>query len=156
MTNSRSDGQWWGKDPCRRLNPFPLFFALLLIAVSLVACGKREINSRVSAQTLDGTWRGTVHQSPAGEDASDYPVVMVITTSGGSIDYPTLGCGGSLRRLSGGNTSAQFRENITRGADKCVNGGIISVNLSQGRLSWTYRGQQGGNTYTGNAVLERR
>ena len=109
----------------------------------------------VSAQTIEGTWHGTVHQSPAGE-SSNYPVVMVISAGGGSIDYPTLGCGGSLTRLSGGNTSAQFRENITHGGDRCINGGTISVNLSQGSLSWSYRGQQEGQTYTGSAMLERR
>ena len=32
----------------RRLNPFPLFFALLLIAILLVACDKQKIVARVS------------------------------------------------------------------------------------------------------------
>ena len=107
----------------------------------------------VNVPSLNGTWRGTGHQTPAGPGGADYPVVMVIGAGGGSIDYPSLSCGGSLTRLSGGATSAQFRESITYG--RCVNGGTISVNLVNGRLAWTWTGQEGGTRYTVIAVLER-
>jgi hypothetical protein len=110
----------------------------------------------VSVPTLEGTWRGSGHQSPAGSGGADYPIVMTITNNGGSIDYPSLGCGGSLSRLSGGAGSAQYQEHITHGNDKCVDGGSISVNLVNGRLSWTWVGQQSGQRYTVIAVLERR
>ena len=107
----------------------------------------------VNVPSLNGTWRGTGHQTPAAASGSDYPVVMTISAGGGSIDYPSLNCGGSLTRLSGGGTSAQFRENITYG--RCIDGGTISVNLVNGRLAWTWTGASQGKQYTVIAVLER-
>jgi hypothetical protein len=108
----------------------------------------------VNVPSLVGTWQGVGHQTPAGKTGSDYPVVMNIGGNGGSIDYPSLKCGGSLTRLSGSATSAQYREHITYG--NCLDGGTVSVNLFQGRLSWTWTGQQGGINYNVIAVLERR
>jgi hypothetical protein len=74
---------------------------------------------------------------------------MSITQGGGSIDYPSLSCGGSLTELSNGGTSAEFQEHITYG--KCIDGGTITVNLVNGRLAWTWLGS-GVNVI---AVLER-
>jgi hypothetical protein len=69
----------------------------------------------VNVPSLAGTWRGVGHQSPAPKNGADYPIVMVIGGNGGLIEYPSLRCGGSLTRLSGTATSAQFRERITHG-----------------------------------------
>jgi hypothetical protein len=107
----------------------------------------------VNVPSLVGTWRGVGHQSPAPKGGADYPIVMVIGGNGGSIEYPSLRCGGSLARLSGAATSAQFREQITHG--NCINGGTVSVNLFRGRLSWTWIGQASGKQYSVIAVLER-
>jgi hypothetical protein len=109
----------------------------------------------VSASPLLGTWSGSGHQTPAGARASDYPIVMTLTEGGGSIRYATLNCGGSLIELSRSATSAQYRESITYGADKCINGGTISVNLFRGQLSWTWIGQSGGKQINVVAVLQR-
>jgi hypothetical protein len=79
----------------------------------------------------------------------DYSVVMRIAQDGGSIDYPSLSCGGSLTQLSSSGTSAQFQEHITYG--DCVDGGAITVNLVNGKLAWTWFGS-GINVI---AVLER-
>ncbi len=106
----------------------------------------------VSVPSLTGTWTGSGHQSPAGK-TSDYPIIMMISDDGGSIQYPSLSCGGSLTRLSGDSTSAQYRETITYG--QCINGGTITVRLFQGRLSWTWVGQAGGTQYNVIAVLAR-
>lgn len=108
----------------------------------------------VNVPGLAGTWGGTGRQTPAGPSGSDYPVVMTIGSGGGKIDYPSLGCGGSLSLVSGNPTSAQYRENITYG--KCINGGAVSVNLFRGRLSWSWSGSHAGKQYNVIAVLERR
>jgi hypothetical protein len=107
----------------------------------------------VDAPSLEGTWHGEGHQSPASETGSDYPIAMTISNGGGSIDYPSLGCGGSLALISGSATSAQYRETITYGG--CISGGTVSVNLFQGRLSWTWMGEYEGQQYNVIAVLER-
>ena len=104
----------------------------------------------VNVPSLAGTWRGSGHQSPAG-NSPDYPIVMTISDGGGSNLIPVP----QLRRisywLSGDSTSAQYRETITYG--QCINGGTIGVRLFQGRLSWTWVGRAGGTQYNVIAVL---
>ena len=102
---------------------------------------------------LTGTWRGTGHQTPQGGSNSDYPIVMTMISDAGAIDYPSLGCGGSLARISGNDMSARYHESITYG--KCIDGGAISVKLSQGHLTWAWDGKAGGAQYHVDAVLER-
>jgi hypothetical protein len=120
------------------------------------ACGSEKClifsgeQCRVPVDSLVGTWSGSGHQSGGGLPSSDYPVVMYITRGGGTIEYPSLSCGGSLTELSESGASAQFREHITYG--DCIDSGTISVNLVSGKLAWTWTG-------SGNmsviAVLER-
>ena len=112
----------------------------------------------VSAQSLVGSWRGMGHQTPAGAGGADYLVVMVIASESGnaSIDYPSLSCGGTLTRLSGSATTAQYRENIAYGGNRCTNGGTVTVNLRNGVLAWTWFGVDRGKQYNVIAVLERR
>jgi hypothetical protein len=89
------------------------------------------------ANTLSGTWRGLGHQTGRGE-THNYPVVMRITPDGGSTDYPSLRCGGSLTQLSAGGSMAQFREHITYG--NCLDGGTIDVKLNGSKLDWKWAG----------------
>lgn len=110
----------------------------------------------VERSSLIGTWRGAGHQSPAGPGGADYPIVMTIGPNGASIDYPSLGCGGTLSQVSASGTSAQYRETITRGADKCITGGLVTVNLFRGRLSWTWAGSHQGKQYNVIGVLEAK
>jgi hypothetical protein len=106
---------------------------------------------QATAQSISGTWTGSGHETHTDGKSQDYPIVMVIAAGGGSIDYPSLGCGGSVSQRSGDATSAQYIESITRGRDHCIDGGSITVNLVSGKLAWTWTGQ--GVSVT--AVLER-
>ncbi|MGX7873556.1 hypothetical protein ACVDG5_013000 [Mesorhizobium sp. ORM6] len=110
----------------------------------------------VPAQTLTGTWVGSGHQSPAGDAGADWPIAMTIRDDGASIDYPSLGCGGSLSQTSGDDMSAEFHESITYSQDKCIDGGDITVRFFKGNLSWTWVGQANGQPYNAVAVLARR
>ena len=87
---------------------------------------------QVPVDSLTGTWRGSGHQSGGATLSMDYPIVMYISQGGGSIEYPSLSCGGSLTELSNSGTSAQFQEYITYG--DCLDGGSITVNLVNGKL----------------------
>ena len=113
----------------------------------LVQTGER---CRAPVNSLAGTWSGVGHQSGGGLPASDYPVLMTVAEVGGTIDYPSLGCGGSLVELANSGTSAKYREQITYG--KCLDGGMISVNLIGGKLAWTWTGLGDVNV---TALLER-
>jgi hypothetical protein len=109
----------------------------------------------VSAPSLVGVWRGMGHQSPAGTSGADWSIVMTIAANGASIQYPSLSCGGTLTQLSRDATSAQFRESITYGREKCIDGGSITVRLVNGKLAWTWFGQAKGKQYNAIAVLTR-
>jgi tetratricopeptide (TPR) repeat protein len=49
-----------------------------------------------AADALNGTWTGSGQQTGGGRDPVSYPVVMRLSADGGSTDYPSLSCGGSL------------------------------------------------------------
>ena len=77
---------------------------------------------------LNGTWKGTLNQVPADPQTSSYTVVLTVPSlEKSSVDYPTLKCGGNLSLVRSDNTSATFREKITRGCETCEDGGTILV-----------------------------
>ncbi len=110
----------------------------------------------VNATGLNGIWTGSGHQSPAGAACADWAIAMTIGDGAASIDYPSLGCGGSLTQISRDESSAEYRENITYGQDKCIDGGGITVRFFKGNLSWTWVGQADGQPYNAVAVLSRQ
>ena len=105
---------------------------------------------------MTGTWVGSGHQSPAGDAGADWSIAMTIGDGSASIDYPSLGCGGSLSQTARDATSAEFHESITYGQDKCIDGGDITVRFFKGNLSWTWVGQADGQPYNAVAVLTRQ
>jgi len=109
-----------------------------------------------NAPSLTGTWVGSGHQSPAGQSGADWSIAMTIADSGGSIDYPSLGCGGTLGEISRDDASAQYRESITYGQDKCIDGGTITVRYVNGNLAWSWFGNAQGQPYNAIAVLTRQ
>jgi hypothetical protein len=109
----------------------------------------------VNVPALNGLWRGTGHQSPAGDSGADWTIAMTIGDGGGSIQYPSLSCGGSLTQISRDATSAQYLETITFGQKACINGGTITVRYVNGNLAWSWSGQSGGKQYNAIAVLTR-
>jgi hypothetical protein len=106
--------------------------------------------------TLTGAWAGSGHQSPAGDAGADWSIAMTIKDDGASIDYPSLGCGGSLSQTSRDDISAEYHESITYGRDKCIDGGNITVRFFKGNLSWLWVGQANGQPYNAVAVLKRQ
>jgi hypothetical protein len=101
----------------------------------------REAAAASASEALTGTWTGSGNETRDGAESTSYPVVMRISEGGGSIDYPSLGCGGSLTALSASGEEARFREHITYG--ECVDGGTIEVKLSGGKLDWRWSGGDG-------------
>ncbi|MGP0094735.1 MAG: hypothetical protein ACLPKB_33000 [Xanthobacteraceae bacterium] len=104
-----------------------------------------------AAAEFAGVWRGQGHQLPSGT-ATDWSIEMTIQVNGGNIEYPSLGCGGLLTQVSKNGTSAKYLETITHG-DRCINGGLITVNFLNGKLAWTWVGSAGGIQYTAIALL---
>ena len=116
-----------------------IFCSLFLIVAALPAR---------AADPIVGTWSGTVDQPGAGS----YAAVMELTApDGGSSDYPSLNCGGSL---SGGGSGGvyNFRETITYGRATETSGGCIDGNirmvLQGNRMFWEWTGSwQGESVY---------
>jgi hypothetical protein len=83
-----------------------------------------------------GRWEGTASQP--GSQTGTFSVVMVLERGGGHIDFPSLGCGGTLAPVGGGGSgTALYYENLEYGRDKCVQG--LRVRLSRsgaGTVSW--------------------
>lgn len=73
---------------------------------------------------LEGTLSGTVMQS---DNRANYRVEMKLDGEHGSVDYPSLHCGGTLALLRVERNVYWYRENITYGADHCYDGGMIGL-----------------------------
>lgn len=119
---------------------FPVLLRLLLAAIFTLI----DVQSCLAADPIGGTWRGTVDQPGYGS----YEVVMTLDSAeGGTIEYPSLNCGGSL---SGGGEGGvyQYRETITYGlvdaeGKGCITGGSIRVVLQGDGVFWEWNGSHG-------------
>ena len=95
--------------------------------------------------TARGNWNGV-----ASHEGLKFPIVMRLTSlegvgkdlEVGTIEYPTLSCGGKIMFLGIASGSRYiFREVILRGAAQCVSGGRIEVELIDAnsmRWSWFF------------------
>lgn len=112
-------------------SPFSLagLTACLFLATALAAA---------QAAGLGGSWSGNVTQS---DTRSTYPVEMELYGSTGSINYPTLNCGGKLEFMRAEGGGFIYRENITFGKDHCYDGGTIQISPSPfgDPNSWNWR-----------------
>lgn len=104
------------------------------------------------AQQLSGDWSGTAQQSGPGDQRSQWHARMVLNGSTGQMDYPSLGCGGPLTFVNKNGNIWFYRERITYGADKCIDGGMIAVEPSGDSIQWAWNGSGA----TATAVLNGR
>lgn len=95
-----------------------------------------------------GRWCGEITQA----GVPPYPMVMVLTadqTMGGacgSTEYASIPCGGRLTCIApadGAEGVPRFRENLTSGQDRCVEGGVISIQVQGETMLWEYRRPDG-------------
>jgi hypothetical protein len=105
-------------------------------------------------QEMFGQWRGVGLQNNPDET---WPIELTLESDGsGTISYPSLSCGGELsrERTRGGVTF--YREHITRGVGRCVDGGLAGVYPHGGRLMWFWTAEDTEfPDMTASAVLER-
>ncbi len=118
---------------------------------STVKAALEELGTSPSSRFLTGKWHGTV--------AQDKPVVHTFLVmmelqgaSGGTIDYPTFTCGGSLEFRGFEGSTLSYTEHITYGKDNCVDGGTLKVTLQGNSLGWDWSGE--GITATGTLLGE--
>ena len=103
-----------------------------------------------------GTWTGTVHQNSG---ASNYTVIITITSTGAETDYPELKCGGTLKRVGASKGYVFFMETITRGGKStggsCIDG-AVTVAPAGSSLSWGWVGSYEGQVYVAWSNLVRK
>jgi len=93
-----------------------------LIALSALILASAPAASR--AEGLGGAWQGVVTQNDPPES---YAMEMQLYGAAGNINYPSLSCGGNLQFIRTDGASYWYREHITYGADRCVDGGVIQL-----------------------------
>jgi len=109
----------------RLIRPLTLTLAAILSTPALAGEG------------LTGQWSGSVHQPGFG----DFSISMRLQGStGGTIDYPSIGCGGKLRFLGRSGRSYTYREELDHGVDKCIDFGTVTVTPNGDSLAWTWSG----------------
>jgi hypothetical protein len=88
--------------------------------------------------SLAGTWAGQVHQT-----APVLAVTVRITLTAGSataaIDYPALGCSGSLRAVAGPAGTLTLAQHIAQGRQNCDDGVVTLTVQGTGQLRFTFR-----------------
>jgi hypothetical protein len=99
------------------------------------------INSHAAG--LGGSWEGQVTQT---NPPSNYPMEMKLYGNNGNINYLSLHCGGNLEFIRTDGTSFWYREHLTFGKDKCIDGGTIQLHrLALGDdTSWDWLWEGGG------------
>ncbi|HEX9917816.1 MAG TPA: hypothetical protein VGA87_01550 [Pyrinomonadaceae bacterium] len=128
----------------RRLAAILLIFTCLSPAVC--AQGRR-------GAWLSGTWEGTGYQSD-----TDTTWTMRLSARGGKylIEYPSLNCGGSWKRLSINSRVATFRERIASGQAECVDEGRVVIQRLNGRQIAYRFYRRGSSEVSASAILNRK
>lgn len=114
---------------------YPFAIAALILLLFSASAGAQEVES------INGAWSGNGRQTPiSAAGLAHHAIAMTISGNGGTVGYPDMHCGGMIERVGDGGTSGTFREHITYGADKCADGGTITVHVHDGQLDWAWSG----------------
>ena len=116
----------------------PKTIGAIVLATALAAAA-----TPASAQTLSGHWSGVVSQTGPDGRSDSYVAVLVLAGAAGTIDYPTLECGGDVAFVSKSGSASVYRETITHGQG-CLPGGDITVQPGgPASVVWSWAGQPG-------------
>jgi CubicO group peptidase (beta-lactamase class C family) len=85
-----------------------------------------------------GRWSGAGIQVDWLGNPLEVPRIIVVFDGqgGGTIDYPSLGCAGTLTRIGASGEVVEYRETLTSGSDKCPSGASVSFRAAGDR--WVY------------------
>ena len=98
-----------------------------------------------SNDALFGNWRGSVSQPGYGS----YITLMSFHDTNGTVEYPSLKCGGTVKMLSKSGNEYRFLEHITYG--RCIDSGVITVKVRGDSMDWKWQGLG----ITSTAILAR-
>lgn len=102
---------------------------------------------------LLGVWEGTAYQVDA---QTTWTIKFTAQKDSYMIEYPTLHCGGEWSAIKVGKKKATFREKLTFGQDKCIDGGqAIIEKISPTQISFKFV-DPGSPDVNSTAVLNRK
>lgn len=106
----------------------------IIVAAILAAVLGRTV-ADAAPPILVGVWTGIGMQVTAAGKQEEWTIRLTLNRDGsGSIEYPSLACGGALTPLAQLGPLA-YRETITHG--NCVSGGTIRMrSAAAGKLIW--------------------
>lgn len=108
-----------------------LWFGLVLLAAA-----------PAGAKDPEGNWVGNGYQIERGRLASSWTIRIRAAANGElRIDYPSLGCGGVLRRSGVHEGRTEYRESLTYGTDRCIDRGTVGLTERAGRLFFYWIGE---------------
>jgi hypothetical protein len=121
---------------------------------SLLALAALAALAAPAQAQMSGGWQGVGLQAGPSGVQSTWTISMTVRSDIASrIEYPSLGCTGTLHELSRSRDEIEFREEITAGP--CIDGGRIVARLRDGRLSWFWYIPGGNAGVDASAVLYR-
>ena len=103
----------------------------------------------VHAQTLSGSWCGLGEQTNPDGTRHNWTARMRLMGPEGRMDYPSLDCGGTLTFERAEGNVHFYRERITYGRDRCIDDGLVAVELMGTSVRWSWVGSG----YSASAVL---
>jgi hypothetical protein len=111
-----------------------------MLRLALIAAAV-AMSAPAHAQMIGG-WTGTGLQVDRAGVQSSWTISMRVRADITSpIEYPSLGCKGTLHEVRRYATEIEYREEITQG--DCVTGGKLVVRLIDGRLLWFWHDAKG-------------
>lgn len=116
------------------------------LSAPMLALALAGLADTAAAQSLTGHWSGVVDQSGPGVKPLQYVASLTLNGETGTMDYPTLDCGGEVAFVSRSGAAYVYRETISRGQG-CLSGGAITVQPSANSVLWRWDG--GGVTVSG-------
>lgn len=131
------DNQWQ--------NSLPANDALFAVGAGYFAADKKD--------WIMGIWEGTAFQVDA---QTTWTIKFAAQKDKYTIEYPSLHCGGDWTAIKVGKKKATFREKLTFGQDKCVDGGqAIIEKISDTQISFKFV-DPGSPDVNSTAVLNRK
>jgi hypothetical protein len=118
--------------------------ALVAVIAATVAIAETRVDGANTPLSGPAACIGTWDGSAALKDEEPWTIAMVVASTNGArcgtIDYPSLGCGGDLLDCSVRKGHVHFRERYGRNPGTCVPAGTIEAQCQDRSMVWTWHG----------------
>jgi hypothetical protein len=119
--------------------------AIVFASLASYPATARDANAGIPAMpptvgACVGHWAGTGRNSGGPPWSIDMNVTATNGPVCGTIEYPSLGCGGTLINCTTRSGQTTFVEDYSHNAGRCAPDGTIVARCARGRMQWTWVG----------------